>query len=541
MIASRTYPQRIRRLALIPLFLGFTAPVIADYEFVTAFGSFGTANGQFDSPRGVAQLGDGRFVVTESGNHRVQTCTEQGTCSDFGEFGVETGFFDRPRGVAVNSIDRIIVADRGNDRIQVCLATGSCDDFGGSGTAVGKFESPRGVAIASGDRIVVTDTDNNRVQICTDLGVCNAFGSTGTALGQFSSPAGVAVDSTGRIIVADRGNNRIQLCTESGVCTAFGSAGTGPGQFDSPAGLAVDSQDRIVVVDRFNDRVQVCNDTGTCTAFGSPGAGNGQFNLPWGVAVDSQDRIVVADLGNHRIQIFAEAQAPAVINSFTASPNPIDAGQSVLLSWSVNNATSCTPLGGTPDWTAQVLDPSGGNVNIQIDAAGDYLFTIRCTGGGVTVSRSVTVTVNTVADFLINAGLNDAWFNLDTSGQGFFVNVYPVLGQVFVAWFTFELQRPDASIMAILGEPGHRWITAFGPFTGNTATLAIEVTSGGVFNSPDHPVTQVPDGTLTLVFHNCGSATFTYDIPSLGLNGSIDVQRIANDNVPLCETLSQPD
>ncbi len=526
--------------ALALALASLAAPALAEYEFVTAFGSFGTANGQFDSPRGVAQLADGRIVVTESGNHRVQLCTEQGVCSDFGEFGVETGFFDRPRGVAVNSANRIVVADRGNDRIQVCLATGSCDDFGGSGTAVGKFNSPRGVAIASGDRIVVTDTDNNRIQICTEVGICSAFGTAGTGLGQFSSPAGVAVDSAGRIIVADRGNNRIQLCSEAGACTAFGSPGSGPGQFDSPAGVAVDSQDRIVVVDRFNDRVQVCSDNGSCTAFGSLGAGNGQFNLPWGVAVDSLDRIVVADLGNHRIQIFAETQAPVTIDAFTASPNPIEAGQSVLLSWSVSNAASCTPLNGTPGWQAQVLDPAGGNVSIQVDMAGDVLFTIRCTDGSTTVSRSVTVTVNAAPSITINAGLNDAWFNLATGGQGFFVNVFPVLGQVFVAWFTFDTERPDPSVVAILGEPGHRWITAFGPFTGNTATLAIEVTSGGVFNSPDHPVTQVPDGTLTLVFHSCNSATISYDIPSLGLQGSIDVQRIANDNVALCEALAPP-
>lgn len=30
--------------------------------------------------------------------------------------------------------------------------------------------------------------------------------------------------------------------------------------------------------------------------------------------------------------------------------------------------------------------------------------------------------------FVINAGLNDAWFNPETDGQGFFISVFPGLG-----------------------------------------------------------------------------------------------------------------
>lgn len=446
-------PTPLLLAAFVIASLGHAGSATAQYEFESAFGTFGSAAGQFDDPRGVAVENGGQIVIAESGNDRIQVCSDQGACTAFGSFGVESGQFDRPRGIAVNNANRLYVADRGNDRIQDCSLTGVCTAFGNSGSSVGAFDSPRGVAVTADGRIVVADTDNDRIQICTDAGACTAFGSLGAGLGQFNSPGGVAVDSGGRLIVSDRGNNRIQICTEQGNCSAFGSAGSGVGQFDSPTGVAVDSRDQIVVVDRFNDRVQICSDAGACTAFGSTGSGNGQFDLPWGVAVDAADRIIVSDLGNNRIQIFAPSQPPPPV-------------------------------------------------------------------------------------FHINAGLNDAWFNPATGGQGFFVTVFPDIGHMFVAWFTYDTERPDESVMAVLGESGHRWLTAFGPYDGDVAELAIEVTFGGVFDSPEPAAMQLIDGTLTLQFSDCNSATVVYDIPSLDLDGEVPIQRIALDNVPNCEALA---
>ena len=39
------------------------------------------------------------------------------------------------------------------------------------------------------------------------------------------------------------------------------------------------------------------------------------------------------------------------------------------------------------------------------------------------------------APFTLNAGFNDAWYQPETAGQGMFVNVFPELEQVFLAWF----------------------------------------------------------------------------------------------------------
>lgn len=56
----------------------------------------------------------------------------------------------------------------------------------------------------------------------------------------------------------------------------------------------------------------------------------------------------------------------------------------------------------------------------------------------------------TALGFVINAGLNDDWYNPATSGRGFFITVFPNIGKMFVAWFTYDLERPDLSVTAQL-------------------------------------------------------------------------------------------
>jgi hypothetical protein len=139
--------------------------------------------------------------------------------------------------------------------------------------------------------------------------------------------------------------------------------------------------------------------------------------------------------------------------------------------------------------------------------------------------------------FQINAGLNDAWYNPETGGQGFLITVFPDITQVFLAWFTFDTERPDPSVTAQLGDPGHRWLTALGPYLDNQAVLSISVTEGGVFDSATPSVSSRPDGEIILEFSDCENGTLSYDIPSIDRQGVIPIERITLDNVALCESL----
>ncbi len=141
---------------------------------------------------------------------------------------------------------------------------------------------------------------------------------------------------------------------------------------------------------------------------------------------------------------------------------------------------------------------------------------------------------------LLNPGLNDAWFNVDTDGQGFFVTVFPELGLVSLAWFTYDTVLPPADANVTLGDAGHRWLTALGAFDGNSAVLEIGVASGGIFDTASG-IERSMDGTIVLSFETCDKGTVEYDITSIGRKGTVQIQRVAADNIALCETLAAPE
>ncbi len=168
-------------------------------------------------------------------------------------------------------------------------------------------------------------------------------------------------------------------------------------------------------------------------------------------------------------------------------------------------------------------------------------------GGGVSIEdnlsgcNSVEEILATVNPSKINPGLNDAWYDPETNGQGFFITVFPDLSAMSLAWFTYDTELPPIDATANLGDPGHRWITAVGLIEGNQVVMDIEMTSGGLFDTATEITRTDPpgsDGTIILTFDSCNSGTVEYDIPSISRFGTVPIQRIATDNVALCEALN---
>ena len=137
----------------------------------------------------------------------------------------------------------------------------------------------------------------------------------------------------------------------------------------------------------------------------------------------------------------------------------------------------------------------------------------------------------------INAGMTDAWLDQDKPGQGFFMTVFPDIEILFLSWFTFDAERPPPGTPSVIGEPGHRWLTAQGRFTGNQALLDVYLTSGGVFDWPVPAPTTVPNGWIELEFDGCRKGRLTYRVEQAGLEGEMPLERILDDNALLCEML----
>jgi len=186
-----------------------------------------------------------------------------------------------------------------------------------------------------------------------------------------------------------------------------------------------------------------------------------------------------------------------------------------------------------------ILIGNGGTGAVKMyQADGTYIEDLVPSGFGGLIQPNAIVVRPLATGFVINAGLNDAWFNAATPGQGFFVTVFPNNQQIFLAWFTYDSERPDPSVQSNLGEPGHRWLTAFGSYSGDTANLNIEITKGGVFDSMTPMPAQENGGTIEIQFSDCENGLLTYDMPAIALSGSIPISRIALDNVALCEGMA---
>jgi sugar lactone lactonase YvrE len=151
-----------------------------------------------------------RIPVADSGNHRIQAFDALGNfVSAYGSRGVGAGQFITPTAIAVDTQGRVIVADTGNNRLQVLSFDGT--NFGFVRSITANFNEPTGVAAYGSDRILVADTGNNKIKVLNAAGNLLAEysapndGYTGT----FNKPRGVAGDATGNIVVADTDNRRV--------------------------------------------------------------------------------------------------------------------------------------------------------------------------------------------------------------------------------------------------------------------------------------------------------------------------------------------
>jgi hypothetical protein len=142
--------------------------------------------------------------------------------------------------------------------------------------------------------------------------------------------------------------------------------------------------------------------------------------------------------------------------------------------------------------------------------------------------------------FRISGGISDAWYDPESSGQGFFITVAEATQTIFMAWMTYDTERPDGSASAVLGDPGHRWLTAQGSYVDDTAVLEITITEGGIFDAGSPAPERRQDGTLKLEFSSCVAGSVSYEIPSIGRQGVVPIRRISQDNVASCEKLAIP-
>ena len=151
---------------LAPALLTSPAPAQpSGYVYVTQWGTFGSGNGQFDVPAGVATDAAGNVYVADLDNDRIQKFASTGTyITQWGTRGTGDGQFDRPYGVATDAAGNVYVADGFNHRIQKFTSGGTyLTQWDSSGTGNGQFV-PSGVATDAAGDLYVLESVNNRIQ-----------------------------------------------------------------------------------------------------------------------------------------------------------------------------------------------------------------------------------------------------------------------------------------------------------------------------------------------------------------------------------------
>ncbi|MBA4388245.1 MAG: hypothetical protein C0404_09705 [Verrucomicrobia bacterium] len=307
-------------LALTPL-PGIAQQMPQDnWYFERAWGTYGTNNGQFSSPTGVAIGPDGRVYVVDKDNNRIQVFEKSGVfVRKWGVSGSGDGQFNQPRGVAIGTNGLVYVADACNYRIQVFQTNGVfVRKWGGDGSGDGQFNQPNGVAIGTNGLVYVADTYNDRIQVFTADGTfMGKWGATGAAPGLLKYPFDIAIGLDGLAYVADTSNNRIQVfLAKDGTFVRLWFS-------NAPYSTCVIS-DNLIAVICVNNISIFTSDGALVRSIGGGGMSSqfGLFNYADSMCCDSDGTLYVAESGNKRIQVFPRGMRNIAASAPDSLPQP---------------------------------------------------------------------------------------------------------------------------------------------------------------------------------------------------------------------------
>ena len=261
-----------------------------------------------------------RLVVADTGFNRISVFHADGTLTEqFGSLGSADGQFNTPRQVAVDGASNIYVADAANSRIQAFSATGThLWTASGFGKCRSCLNTPIGITYDFTNNVVlVADTGHSTVKAYSPSGAW--LWTSPTTLG-IASPRDAVRGPDGRIWIADYHHDQVKAfdVTPAGVSTATPAivlgdgvaAGHGAGQLNFPYNVQFSPDGRTVyVADTGNERVARWDISRSpplwLTQFGSrcpkscpaPPDNGPYFNALRRVAVDPSGNIWAADFG----------------------------------------------------------------------------------------------------------------------------------------------------------------------------------------------------------------------------------------------------
>lgn len=345
---------------------------LSDFTEITAFGSTGAGDGEFESFYGIAADASGNVYVSDSDNARVQHLTWNGGFTALAYAG------------------------------QVAIPGSWEDEFGGPGS----------ITVGNGS-VFVADYANSCVRrFSPSLAEQGRVGEPG--VGQFLRPSAATTDADGNVYVLD--NNFVHKLTgQGGAIKKWGGYGFGATDLRFPDALALSPANELYIADGPNARLQVYSTNGDFkrsvtaaqithpidvefSADGSYLVANGDSNeirvftaadaydRSWSVpntyypelAVSGTGRVYVASSGLDEVRIFASDGTPQ---------------GSISIPWPTDVAVDASERVFVASWP----DENDAHVFVR-DRNGAPLFTV---GGRGTFSSPVAVHVTSTGDLLV--------------------------------------------------------------------------------------------------------------------------------------------
>jgi DNA-binding beta-propeller fold protein YncE len=278
---------------------------------IRVIGGLGSEPGRFNQPRDLEVDGQGRVVVMDTLNGRVQRFDPNGKPDlQFGSSGEGDGQFSSATGLALDGDGNIYVADTWNHRIQKFDSRGKfLLKWGSFGSRDYQFYGPRDVEIGPNNEVFVSDTGNRRILVYDREGkFLRSFGKEGSRNGEFVEQVGLALDPRGNLYVADTGNRRVQVFDLNGKFLRTFTVIGWEEYFTEPY---LDVRDPwILLSDSKHNRIGLYSLEGKFAEnWGGKGTGEGEFLNPIGVAFGTGGEVLVADTFNNRLQEFPRPEA----------------------------------------------------------------------------------------------------------------------------------------------------------------------------------------------------------------------------------------
>jgi len=176
-------------------------------------------------------------------------------------------------------------------------------------------------------------------------------------------------------------------------------------------------------------------------------------------------------------------------------------------------ANGCDGVGngnGNPadgNWTSTVTFNQPGTIVYRCDNHGSMGMVGSITVQGTAPGGNIPIT----------GGFTGAWYDPNQNGHGIFLEVLSS-NLMLAYWFTFD---PTGTQQV--------WFGGTGPINGTTATIDMQMATGGrwIPNFDPNAVERVPWGTLTFTFTDCTHGRVDFDATTSGYGtGHMDLERI---------------